>query len=103
MPSSVFPAELPQQAINKHNIANISVKVLIDAVRAWKPGEGHELVVLFPLSCRETIRDWLNVWCEFRWVVYQLSNSAKAKGALSSCRCSQMQKLCKATFAARRA
>ena len=42
----------------------------------------------------------LNVWCEIQNTDYQASKSAKAKGALPTCRLNQIQKLCKLTLAA---
>jgi hypothetical protein len=32
------------------------LSILIDAVRAWHPGEAHELIVAFPLADRAAIR-----------------------------------------------
>ncbi len=31
------------------------LSVLADAVRDWKPGEAHELVVVFPKECRDAL------------------------------------------------
>lgn len=34
--------------------------ILMSCVEDWKPGETHELVVVFPLACREAIQSILN-------------------------------------------
>ena len=35
------------------------LKLLIDAVKSWRPKENHELAVIFPLSSQERVRELL--------------------------------------------
>ena len=38
------------------------LELLIDAVKSWKPGENHELEVIFPLSSQERVRELLKIY-----------------------------------------
>jgi RNAse (barnase) inhibitor barstar len=45
---------LPTQ-LGEDNL-RVYLEILMSDVKDWKPGDEHELVVVFPLSCRETIQ-----------------------------------------------
>jgi hypothetical protein len=49
--------ELPVQ-VGEDNL-KIYLTILIDSVKDWKPGEEHELVVVFPTAYREQIQQIL--------------------------------------------
>ena len=36
------------------------LEILIDAIKDWKPEDNHELIVVFPLKYRETVREILS-------------------------------------------
>jgi hypothetical protein len=55
-----------------------------------------------PENIRAAVIDLLNVWCEIG-SCYQSTKSAKARCGRPRCSLSQMQKLCRAIFAAKRA
>jgi hypothetical protein len=51
---AIIHATLP--ALNKPDLLTY-LKVLADCVQDWKPGEEHQLVVVFPQHCRDAIHD----------------------------------------------
>ena len=59
------------------------------------------LVIIWRRFFRVAVVRLLNAWCELR--DHHPSKSAKASRGRPSCSLSQMQKLCKATLAAKRA
>jgi len=46
--------ELPD-GMGENNI-RVYLEILRDAGSGWQPGEAHEFIVVFPLSCREMLR-----------------------------------------------
>ncbi len=50
--------ELPVQ-MGEDNL-KVYLAILIDSVKDWKPGEEHELVVVFPTAYREQIQQILH-------------------------------------------